>query len=62
MNLAVNVQRASACRACRGRLSARLLDLGAQPIVNTPDEFAAQIRREVTKWQSVVAATGVKVE
>ena len=34
MNLAVNVQRASACRACRGRLSARLLDLGAQPLAN----------------------------
>lgn len=32
----------------------QMLDLGAQPIANRPEEFAAQIRREVDKWQRVV--------
>lgn len=39
----------------------QMLELGAWPVVNTPDEFAAQIRREVDKWQAVATATGVKV-
>ncbi len=56
------IQQALAAAVLKPELKKQMLDLGAQPIVNTPDEFAAQIRREVTKWQSVVAATGVKVE
>jgi tripartite-type tricarboxylate transporter receptor subunit TctC len=40
----------------------QLLELGAEPVGNTPDEFAKQIAAEVEKWKKVVAATGVKVE
>ena len=39
-----------------------MLELGAQPIANSPDVFAAQIKFEVEKWHKVVQATGVKVE
>ena len=56
------LQQALAAAVQKPELKKQMLDLGAQPIANTPDEFAAQIRREVSKWQSVVAATGVKVE
>jgi tripartite-type tricarboxylate transporter receptor subunit TctC len=40
----------------------QLLELGADPVGNTPDAFARQIADEVAKWKQVVAATGVKVE
>jgi tripartite-type tricarboxylate transporter receptor subunit TctC len=56
------IQQALAAAVQKPELKKQMLDLGAQPIANTPDEFAAQIRREVDKWKSVVAATGVKVE
>jgi tripartite-type tricarboxylate transporter receptor subunit TctC len=39
-----------------------MLELGAQPIANTPEAFARQIPQEVKKWQDVVKATGVSVE
>jgi tripartite-type tricarboxylate transporter receptor subunit TctC len=40
----------------------RLADLGAEPVGNTPAEFAEVIAYEVTRWREVVQATGVKVE
>jgi tripartite-type tricarboxylate transporter receptor subunit TctC len=40
----------------------QLRDLGAEPIANTPEEFAREIRDDVEKWKKVVATTGVKVE
>ena len=40
----------------------RLDELGADPVGNTPDEFARQITAEVSKWRDVVAATGIKVD
>jgi len=39
-----------------------MLELGAQPIGNSPEAFAAQIKLDVEKWKKVVQATGVKVE
>ena len=32
----------------------RVLSLGLEPVVNTPDEFAAQIRVEVSRWSKVI--------
>ncbi len=39
-----------------------LLEQGAEPVGNTPDEFARLIAAELQKWDKVVAATGVKLE
>ena len=35
---------------------------GAKVVGNTPDEFAAYVRGEVTKWRSVIAKAGIKIE
>ena len=38
------------------------LEQGAEPVGNTPDEFARVIAVELQKWAKVAAATGVKLE
>ena len=38
------------------------LELGAEPVGNTPDEFDKLIAAELQKWAKAVAATGVKLE
>ena len=38
------------------------LEQGAEPVGNTPDEFARVIAAELQKWTKVAAATGVKLE
>jgi tripartite-type tricarboxylate transporter receptor subunit TctC len=40
----------------------RLADLGVEITPDTPEEFAAYIRREIPKWTAVVKAAGVKLE
>ena len=40
----------------------RMLGIGADPIGNTPGEFAAFINAELKKWGNVVKSAGVKVE
>ena len=40
----------------------KLLDQGAEPVGNTPDEFGALLKEEVTKWREVVRAAGLKAE
>lgn len=40
----------------------RLLDQGAEPVGNTPDVFAKQLREEVAKWAEVVKVSGAKVD
>lgn len=34
----------------------------AEPVGNTPDEFALGFRREIDKWAKVVKASGEKIE
>lgn len=34
----------------------------AEPVGNTPDEFAQGFRREIDKWAKVVKASGEKLE
>lgn len=38
----------------------RLVDLGYQPVGSTPDECTAQIAAELTKWEKVIRAAGIK--
>ena len=38
----------------------RLVQLGADPVGSTPEEFAAYLRAETVKWSKVVKASGAK--
>ncbi len=40
----------------------RIITLGADPVVNTPDEFGAFIKREFTTWAKIIKDVGIKVE
>ena len=40
----------------------RLYSFGAEPIDNTPAEFAAYISSEIAKWAKVVKAAGIRVD
>jgi len=40
----------------------RVLEMGADVIVNSPQEFTAQIKNEITKWSKVIQQSGIKVE
>lgn len=40
----------------------RLLAEGADPIGNTPEQFAAQVERDIAKWAKVVSTSGIRAE
>ena len=40
----------------------RLVEQGADPVGNTPEEFARLLREEVTKYAEVVRISGAKPE
>jgi len=40
----------------------RLVELGYEPVGNTADEFAAQIRDEIPKWAKIIRSAGIKVQ
>ncbi|MEO7727013.1 MAG: tripartite tricarboxylate transporter substrate binding protein [Burkholderiales bacterium] len=39
----------------------RLLELGVDPVTNTPEQFAALIRTDLAKWEKVSKAANIKV-
>ena len=39
-----------------------LHDQGAEPVGNSPDEFAKLMREEVTRWAEVVKVSGAKAD
>jgi tripartite-type tricarboxylate transporter receptor subunit TctC len=41
---------------------ARIAADGAEPLASTPEEYAADIDREETKWSAIVRASGAKVD
>ena len=43
-------------------LKERFFVQGAEPVGNTPDEFAAFVRSEIAKWKKVVDASGMRAE
>jgi tripartite-type tricarboxylate transporter receptor subunit TctC len=40
----------------------RYATLGIEPVGNTPDEFAAQVKADLARWEKVVKAANVRVE
>ncbi len=40
----------------------KMLNLGAEPVASTPDEFAAYIRSEAAKYARVIKASGAKAD
>ena len=43
-------------------VTAKILDMGADVIVSTPEQFTAQIKHEVPKWTKVIKAANIRVE
>jgi tripartite-type tricarboxylate transporter receptor subunit TctC len=41
-------------------IRSKLVQLGADPVASTPEEFAAYLRAETAKWAKVVKASGAK--
>ncbi|HZE60799.1 MAG TPA: tripartite tricarboxylate transporter substrate binding protein [Burkholderiales bacterium] len=56
--LAANVAKA----ARSSDLRQKLIEQGADPVGNTPEEFERQLREEVARWQEVVKVSGAKAE
>ena len=40
----------------------RFATIGAEPLVSTPEEYAADIDREETKWSTLIRSLGLKAE
>lgn len=43
-------------------VKAKLIDLGGEPLIGTPEAFGKMIVTETEKWEKVVKAAGLKVE
>jgi tripartite-type tricarboxylate transporter receptor subunit TctC len=43
-------------------LKEKLAAMGTDPLTSTPEEFAAYIKREITKWGEVIRKAGVKAD
>lgn len=56
------IQQALAEAVKQPDVNKQMLDLGAQPVANTPDAFAKLIQADVAKWRDVVKTTGVKLD
>jgi tripartite-type tricarboxylate transporter receptor subunit TctC len=56
--LAANVGKAARSPDIRQKL----VDQGADPVGNTPEEFERQLRDEVARWIEVVKVSGAKAE
>jgi len=54
--LAANIEKAAHAPDIRQKL----LEQGAEPVGNTPEEFSRLLRQEVTTWAAVVKASGAK--
>jgi tripartite-type tricarboxylate transporter receptor subunit TctC len=59
----IQVLAAGVAKAARApELRQKLIDQGAEPVGNTPDEFERQLRDEVARWTEVVKVSGARAE
>jgi tripartite-type tricarboxylate transporter receptor subunit TctC len=59
----VNTLGNATARAARDpELKRRLVEQGAEPVGNTPEEFAKLLREEVPRWAEIVKISGAKPE
>ncbi|RZI63733.1 MAG: tripartite tricarboxylate transporter substrate binding protein [Variovorax sp.] len=56
------IQQALAEAVKQPDINKQMLELGAQPVANTPDAFAKLVQADVAKWRDVVKTTGVKLD
>ena len=61
-DVALKIQREIARIANLPEVRERLTQLGAEPVVNTPEEFAAFARAEYAKYEKLVKQAGMKAE
>jgi tripartite-type tricarboxylate transporter receptor subunit TctC len=40
----------------------RLIDIGTEPAGSTPEQLAAQVKSEITRWTSIIQSAGIKPE
>jgi tripartite-type tricarboxylate transporter receptor subunit TctC len=40
----------------------RLMELGYEPVGNTPDEFAARIKIEIATWARIIRSAGIRAQ
>ena len=40
----------------------RLIDQGADPVSDTPEQFGAYVKTELARWTKVVNDTGARIE
>ena len=40
----------------------RLVDIGMEPVGSTPDQLAAQVKTEMTRWNAVIKSARIRVE
>jgi tripartite-type tricarboxylate transporter receptor subunit TctC len=45
-----------------GEMKKRLVELGGEPLIQSPEAFGEQIKAETEKWKKVVEFAGLKVE
>jgi hypothetical protein len=45
-----------------GFIPSRFATIGAEPLASTPEEYAADIDREETKWSTLIKSLGLKAE
>ena len=56
------LQREIAAVLAEPAVKERYAVLGIEPVGNTPEEFAAQIREDLARWEKVVRQAGIKLE
>jgi len=40
----------------------RLAGIGLEPVSNTPQEFAAQVKADIAKWRKVIQEVNIKAD